>query len=212
LTNARLFLDGDRPYVTVKARSTKNKQDARQYIRQPLAQALSAHRDGQPSKAPVFSLPDRTRMAQMLRDDVAAARKAWIDEAYCLRERNLREQSDFLLEQNHSGECLDFHSLRHTCGAWLAKAGVYPTVVQKIMRHSVITLTMDTYGHLFPGDEAAAIDKLGALLEGTENLPFEYPQEGAVEGAASTLEGAKIGKIERKGAKESNSESLPQVA
>ena len=28
------------------------------------------------------------------------------------------------------------------------------------MRHSTITLTMDTYGHLFPGDEAEAVDKL----------------------------------------------------
>ncbi|MEL7267291.1 MAG: hypothetical protein AAFP69_21115 [Planctomycetota bacterium] len=34
------------------------------------------------------------------------------------------------------------------------------------MRHSQITLTVDTYGHLFPVSEAAAIGKLGAMLDG----------------------------------------------
>jgi integrase len=212
LSGARLFIEGTRPYVTVKARSTKNKQDARQYIRQPLAKALKAHISGQPGRAPVFNLPDRTQMAKMLRGDLAAARKAWLDEATDLKERHRRDQGDFLLEQNHGGEYLDFHSLRHTCGAWLAKAGVYPTVVQKIMRHSVITLTMDTYGHLFPGDEAEAVDRLGALLEGVEKLPFEGVDGGAAEGAVSTRNDAKLGKIERSNAKNTITESLTEVA
>jgi integrase len=61
---------------------------------------------------------------------------------------------DFLSPTNHEGETLDFHCLRHTCGAWLAMTGVHPKVVQTVMRHSAITLTMDSYGHLFPGQEA----------------------------------------------------------
>ena len=32
------------------------------------------------------------------------------------------------------------------------------------MRHSVITLTMDTYGHLFPGQEADTVARLPNLL------------------------------------------------
>ena len=75
-----------------------------------------------------------------------------------------RQQSDFLAAKNHEGEILDFHSLRHTCGAWLAMAGVHPKVVQTIMRHSTITLTMDTYGHLFPGQEAEAIARFPDML------------------------------------------------
>ena len=59
---------------------------------------------------------------------------------------------------------IDFHALRHTCGAWLAMAGVHPKIVQTVMRHSSITLTMDTYGHLFPGQEADAVAKLHALM------------------------------------------------
>jgi hypothetical protein len=93
-----------------------------------------------------------------------------------------RENSDFLLPTNHEGEILDFRALRHTCGAWLATFGAFPKVVQQVMRHSNISLTMDTYGHLFPGEEAAAVGRLervfgtGSVSEaptGTENLTAE---------------------------------------
>jgi len=54
----------------------------------------------------------------------------------------------------------DFHSLRHTCGTMLTKAGVHPKIVQEIMRHSNINLTMGTYTHLQDSDKAEAISKL----------------------------------------------------
>ncbi len=66
--------------------------------------------------------------------------------------------------QNHDGEVLDFQSLRDTCGAWLAIAGAHPKAVQAIMRHSTIVLTMDTYGHLFPGQEAETISRLPKMM------------------------------------------------
>ena len=40
LTRGALFLSGERPYVTCKAGSTKNRKDARQYIRPELAKEL----------------------------------------------------------------------------------------------------------------------------------------------------------------------------
>ncbi len=46
----------------------------------------------------------------------------------------------------------------------MAKAGVHPKVVQTVMRHSQITLTMDTYGHLFPGQDAAAVVVLAGMM------------------------------------------------
>jgi len=61
----------------------------------------------------------------------------------------------------------DFHSLRHTCGAWLAMAGQHPKTIQSVMRHSTITLTMNNYGHLFPGSDVLAIAKLAAVMRGT---------------------------------------------
>src|SRR5262249_25957239 len=75
-----------------------------------------------------------------------------------------REQSDLLAERNHADEWFDFHSLRHTCGAWLALSGATVKLVQTIMRHSTPVLTMNRYGHLLPNDTAEAADQLGALV------------------------------------------------
>ena len=123
------------------------------------------------SKAPVFNLPHESNLARMLRSDLSAARKAWLAVAKGNpEERSRREQNDFLADKNHEGRTIDFHSLRHTCGAWLAMTGAHPQTVQQVMRHSTITLSMDTYGHLFPGQEADAVSRLGSLLAGTPEV------------------------------------------
>ncbi len=97
-------------------------------------------------------------------EDLRDARKAWLKGTPRCGDRSRREESDFLLATNHEGEQFDFHALRHTCGAWLAMSGVHPKVVQTVMRHSAITLTMDTYGHMFPGHEADAVGKLPGMF------------------------------------------------
>lgn len=43
-------------------------------------------------------------------------------------------------------------------------AGVHPKVVQTVMRHSPITLTMDTYANLFKGQEADAVAKMRDMM------------------------------------------------
>ena len=93
------------------------------------------------------------------------ARRAWIKAAkQNPKEHQKRAQSDFLSERSHEGEVIDFHALRHTCGACVAKAGVHPKVVQVVMRHSTITLTYDHYGHLYEGQETDAVQELSHLL------------------------------------------------
>jgi hypothetical protein len=125
----------------------------------------------------LFTLPDRFTMADMFREDVHAARREWLEEAKCDADEVIRrEQSDFLLAideggkpaKNHVGQILDFHALRHTCGAWLVLAGISLNVVQKVMRHSTITLTIDTYGHMLPGAEAQAVDGLAGFFSRPE--------------------------------------------
>ncbi|MDY0171101.1 MAG: site-specific integrase, partial [Thermoguttaceae bacterium] len=167
LTRRRLFLDNGRPFITCPGAGTKNRKDARQYIRRETAAELAAHIATKTPGAPVFAMPTEYDTADMLRDDLAAARAAWIDAAKSDPQEHLRrEQSDFLAAVNHEREHIDFHSLRHTCGAWLAIAGVHPNIIKTVMRHSVITLTMDTYGHLMPDDTADAIDKLPNMTAG----------------------------------------------
>lgn len=91
--------------------------------------------------APLFRLPHPDTMVDMLRVDLDAA--------------------DIAYEQD--GKFADMHALRHTCGTWLAAAGVHPKVMQRILRHSTIALTLDRYTHAFKSDEAAAIAKLPSL-------------------------------------------------
>jgi integrase len=111
-------------------------------------------------------------MADMIRDDLARARAVWIEEArHDPDELTRREQSDFLAHENHGGEVIDFHALRHTCGAWLLQSGAQVKTVQTVMRHSTITLTMDTYGHLMPGQEVNAVEELGQYFDTTDEVP-----------------------------------------
>ncbi len=165
LTRGRLFLEGPQPYVTCKAGSTKNRKDARQYVQADLAAELRTLAATKAPGATVFAMPCETDVARMLRFDLATARREWLKAAeHDPAEHARRLESDFLGTVNHEGETLDFHALRHTCGAWLAMAGASPKAVQAVMRHSTIVLTMDTYGHLFPGEEAATIARLPSML------------------------------------------------
>ncbi len=59
LTRGRLFLDGNEPFITCKAGSTKNRQDARQFIQPALAVLLRTHIATKAPQAPVFGMPPR---------------------------------------------------------------------------------------------------------------------------------------------------------
>ncbi|MGB7326177.1 MAG: site-specific integrase [Rubripirellula sp.] len=151
--------DAEQPYITVRSSITKDSKQARQYITKDLSKRLASRKPH--SRQLFFGLPDQYGMADMLRDDLAVARAEWLERPGSTDEDH---DGDFLVSTNDAGEYLDFHALRHTCGAWLAIAGVHPKTIQTVMRHKTITLTMDTYGHLFPDAEPQAIEKLGGIL------------------------------------------------
>lgn len=156
LTRGNLFLSATPPYITCEAGSAKNRKACRQFITTDLANELIAHVARLPmSRRHVFAMPPKEDVVEMFRADMAEARKKWLGS----NPPQERTESLFLTLSDADGKTLDFHSLRHSCGAWLALAGVYPKLIQSIMRHSTMELTMMTYGHLFPGQEYDAIDK-----------------------------------------------------
>ena len=57
-----------------------------------------------------------------------------------------------------------FHTLRHTCATKLLEQGVHPKVVQEMLGHSTIAITMDLYSHVTPSLQAEAAEKLDAVL------------------------------------------------
>ena len=169
LTRGKLSLKSEPPFVMAEARSTKNKKAARQYIQPELARELMQLVGKKLAGASVFSMPATYTVATMLRSDMSEARSHWLDTFKEPQERIEREASDFLKPVDSEGEHLDFHSLRHTTASWLIAAGADVKTVQTIMRHSDIKLTLDRYGHLFPGSEAAAIERIrGAFTQRVE--------------------------------------------
>jgi integrase len=50
------------------------------------------------------------------------------------------------------------HNLRHTCGYWLAQAGVPEGHVVAVLGHSTVRMT-ERYAHLAPANSRAAVEK-----------------------------------------------------
>jgi integrase len=60
---------------------------------------------------------------------------------------------------------LTLHECRHTFASLMIAAGVNAKALSTYMGHSTISITMDRYGHLMPGNEAEAAGLLDAYLE-----------------------------------------------
>jgi integrase len=59
---------------------------------------------------------------------------------------------------------MPFHALRHSFATLMLSGGEHPKVVQEIMGHSGIRVTMDFYSHVLPDMQKGAVDRLGAML------------------------------------------------
>ena len=62
-------------------------------------------------------------------------------------------------------EPIGLHELRHSYASLMIDAGVNAKALSTFMGHSSITITLDRYGHLFPGSETEAAALLDAYLE-----------------------------------------------
>jgi len=57
------------------------------------------------------------------------------------------------------------HDLRHTFASLLLERGENPKVVQELLGHSSIAVTMDIYSHVIPGLKEKAVAKLNDILK-----------------------------------------------
>ena len=58
-----------------------------------------------------------------------------------------------------------FHDLRHTCATLLLTKGVHPKIVQEMLGHSSITITLDTYSHVLPNMQQKAVEAMEDIFE-----------------------------------------------
>ena len=59
------------------------------------------------------------------------------------------------------------HDLRHTHATHLLAAGANPRIVSERLGHASVGFTLDTYGHVLPGQQAEAVAAVAALVRGT---------------------------------------------
>lgn len=69
------------------------------------------------------------------------------------------------------------HDLRHSCATFLIARGVHPRVVIKILGHSQISLTMNTYGHVQPETQRDATTKIAGKFGKREPKPKPEPEQ-----------------------------------
>ncbi len=192
------------PTVTSQAKIVKRRKIHEQVLRPALAADLQRRFAAKMSSAPAFRMPDKHRLAEMLRVDLAAARLAWISEATTDQDRIERAKSDFLADVNHAGERVVFYSTRHGHGTALADAGVLEKDIAKSMHHSSRKTTA-RYLHSDRKRVTQAISALPdlaytipALATGTDDanisLSPNLPPQGAIR-CNSTEPGAISGRL-----------------
>ena len=83
---------------------------------------------------------------------------------------NMRERVFYKLLEKAKLRRVRFHDLRHTFASLLIQQGESLVYIKDLLGHHSIQITVDVYGHLVPGGNRGAVDKLDDRieLEGTD--------------------------------------------
>ena len=81
---------------------------------------------------------------------------------------------------------LRFHDLRHSHATLMLMSDVHPKIVQERLGHSKIAVTLDTYSHVLPGLQEAAVRRLEEFLD-LEQAQTEDVGKMSAEGAGSDM-------------------------
>jgi integrase len=90
--------------------------------------------------------------------------------------RNLRRDFEKALQAAGLPQ-IRFHDLRHTAASLMLNHGIPVIVVSRRLGHSRPSITMDVYGHLIPGLQQQAADKIDELITPVEIELDEYSEQ-----------------------------------
>ncbi len=85
---------------------------------------------------------------------------------YYIAETYLRYRLWFPLLRRAQVQRLTLHACRHTFASRLIANGENLKYIAEQFGHSSIRVTVDIYGHLIPGGNRQAVDRLDAVLDG----------------------------------------------
>jgi integrase len=189
LTPESFDLDGVPPTCTVEAASSKRRKRDVQPLPLALVPLLRSWLEESPQRQPVF-IGIAQDTARMLRADLAAARRAWIEEAKDDEpETERRKQSHFLAYRDADDRVADFHSLRVLFISRVVAGGASVREAQTLARHSTPVLTMNVYSRATLMDVAGAVDGLG----GASSPPTRLPGRANQQRPRAPMEGRLIG-------------------
>jgi integrase len=77
---------------------------------------------------------------------------------------NLRNRSFKPLLKRAGLPDICFHDLRHTCATLLLSQGTHPKLVQELLGHATIAMTLDTYSHFLPSMGDQTVKAMEAAL------------------------------------------------
>lgn len=86
-----------------------------------------------------------------------------------IRKSNLRRRSFLPLLQRAGLPRIRLHDLRHTAATLHLRQGTHPSVVQQMLGHSRVGITLDIYSHVMPTLGKEAAQRMDDLL-GVENV------------------------------------------
>ena len=95
----------------------------------------------------------------------------------------------FIRLAKQAGIKMRFHDLRHTYATLLLSLGESPKIVQEILGHEDVTLTLNTYSHVIEGMQRSAIDKINQKLDGRTTA------EGSEKDTIQDLDGRKMAEL-----------------
>ena len=81
---------------------------------------------------------------------------------------NLRKHSFLPLLLRAGLPRIRFHDLRHSAATLFFSMGVHPKIVQELLGHSNISMTMNTYSHVLPTMQKEAMEKVNTFLQGQQ--------------------------------------------
>ena len=170
-------LAGERPTVTVRAATTKNRRERTLPLLRETAQELAGFLHGRMPQAPALALPRsfKDKATRWLTFDLKAAEIPYTDA---------------------SKRVADFHALRASFVSGLIRHGADARTVQSLARHSSAELTVGLYSKLGRDDERDALARLpelpspsraneAARATGTEGAPERGPRCGPFDAASS---------------------------
>jgi integrase len=113
----------------------------------------------------------REHRARQLEDKVKAG-PAWQEHDYVfctltgthLRPNHVYDEFKKILKRA-ALPAIRFHDLRHSTATLLFGLGVHAKVVQEMLGHTQISMTMDIYAHVLPGMQVDAVQRLHGLLK-----------------------------------------------